>query len=470
MPVIPREGDRCRTRRVGRPAAMPSRRSRFAWVLLLGVLPGCMVGPDPTPPSIVAADAWHEDLVEGLTRGEVDPGAWWRGFDDPMLVDLVATAERNNFDLRTAASRIREARSLYGIAAADLYPELNAQGEAEFLDGNQANSSGLPVSDRELLQPRTRLRLGDRSLGQGAARHAGGGVRSAGADRGRPRHPRDHPGGGRSELHRGAIAAGTDHGVATDRRGPGRDRDARANAVPAGRGDRVLPPAGPGTAAGGGGEGALAGVRARGRDQPAVGADRGAGRAASRTLRGVRRGPRGPRSAEGDRGGHPRRRHSPPPRHPGRGTAGRRGRREHRRRGSRAVPLASTDRAGRLQQHAVRPARDAVESWRPARDRGVLADLHRGPAPFGDRRSERTGLSGAHVLRGDGLRRDRGRRDGPGRVRLESSRAGEAPAGGRHLRPGRHARDVAPRAGGRRSRGHCWISNANCSAPSRNSR
>ncbi|MHC4246151.1 MAG: efflux transporter outer membrane subunit [Planctomycetota bacterium] len=127
---------------------MPSRRSRFAWVLLLGVLPGCMVGPDPTPPSIVAADAWHEDLVEGLTRGEVDPGAWWRGFDDPMLVDLVATAERNNFDLRTAASRIREARSLYGIAAADLYPELNAQGEAEFLDGNQANSSGLPVSDQ----------------------------------------------------------------------------------------------------------------------------------------------------------------------------------------------------------------------------------------------------------------------------------------------------------------------------------
>ena len=36
----------------------PSRRSRFAGVLLLGVLPGCMVGPDPTPPSVVTADAW----------------------------------------------------------------------------------------------------------------------------------------------------------------------------------------------------------------------------------------------------------------------------------------------------------------------------------------------------------------------------------------------------------------------------
>ena len=116
-------------------------------MLALSALSGCMVGPDPTPPSVVTADAWHEDLVEGLNRGDVDPGAWWRGFDDPMLVDLVATAERNNFDLRTAASRIREARSLYGIAAADLYPELGATGEAEFLDGNQANSSGLPVSD-----------------------------------------------------------------------------------------------------------------------------------------------------------------------------------------------------------------------------------------------------------------------------------------------------------------------------------
>lgn len=117
-------------------------------MLLLAALPGCMVGPDPTPPSVVVGDAWHEELVEGLARGEVDPGAWWRGFDDPMLVDLVATAERNNFDLRTAASRIREARSLYGIAAADLYPEVGVTGEAEFLDGNQANSSGLPVSDQ----------------------------------------------------------------------------------------------------------------------------------------------------------------------------------------------------------------------------------------------------------------------------------------------------------------------------------
>ncbi len=120
----------------------------LASTILLGLLPGCMVGPDPTPPAVVVADAWHEDLVEGLSRAEVDPGAWWRAFDDPILVDLVATAERNNFDLRTAASRIREARSLYGIAAADLYPEINANGEAEFLDGNQANSSGLPVSDQ----------------------------------------------------------------------------------------------------------------------------------------------------------------------------------------------------------------------------------------------------------------------------------------------------------------------------------
>ena len=101
---------------------------------------GCMVGPDPTPPTSVNPDSWHEELVEGVSRERVDPGAWWKRFDDPMLVELIAVAERKNLDLRTAASRIREARSRYGIAAADLYPQITAGGEAEFTAGNQLSN------------------------------------------------------------------------------------------------------------------------------------------------------------------------------------------------------------------------------------------------------------------------------------------------------------------------------------------
>ena len=109
---------------------------------------GCMVGPDPTAPTSVGPDAWHAELVEGVSRERVDPGAWWKRFDDPMLVELIAIAEQKNLDLRTAASRIREARSLYGIAAADLYPQISAAGEADFVKGNRS-SSEFPGIERE---------------------------------------------------------------------------------------------------------------------------------------------------------------------------------------------------------------------------------------------------------------------------------------------------------------------------------
>ncbi|MDA1024788.1 MAG: efflux transporter outer membrane subunit [Planctomycetota bacterium] len=101
---------------------------------------GCMVGPDPTPPTTVNPDSWHAELVEGVSRERVDPGAWWKRFDDPMLVELIADAERKNLDLRTAASRIREARSRYGIAAADLYPQISAGADADFVAGSQLSS------------------------------------------------------------------------------------------------------------------------------------------------------------------------------------------------------------------------------------------------------------------------------------------------------------------------------------------
>ena len=61
---------------------------------------GCMVGPDPTPPSSVSPDSWHQELAEGVSRERVAPGAWWKRFDDPMLVELIAVAERKNLNLR----------------------------------------------------------------------------------------------------------------------------------------------------------------------------------------------------------------------------------------------------------------------------------------------------------------------------------------------------------------------------------
>lgn len=49
---------------------------------------------------------------------------WWRNFNDPVLDQLVAEAQRMNPDVRTAGLRIMEARAQLGIAGSTLYPQV----------------------------------------------------------------------------------------------------------------------------------------------------------------------------------------------------------------------------------------------------------------------------------------------------------------------------------------------------------
>lgn len=87
-----------------------------------------MVGPDYKPPEPQAPDQWHVTLTEGLSEEHREPSAWWQAFGDEQLDELILQAETKNLHLRTAASRIELARAQHGIAAADLYPSLNAGG------------------------------------------------------------------------------------------------------------------------------------------------------------------------------------------------------------------------------------------------------------------------------------------------------------------------------------------------------
>src|SRR6185436_20352314 len=55
---------------------------------------------------------------------------WWRNFNDPVLDQLVAEAQRVNPSVRTAGIRIMEARAQLGIAGSGLYPQVQqATGE-----------------------------------------------------------------------------------------------------------------------------------------------------------------------------------------------------------------------------------------------------------------------------------------------------------------------------------------------------
>ncbi|MFB6346730.1 MAG: efflux transporter outer membrane subunit [bacterium] len=76
------------------------------------------------------------------------PGRWWKTFGDTQLNQLVDTALRNNFDLKTAWSRLRQARARAEQEAASLYPTLDAtaNGELNRTDGTENDQLSLGLA------------------------------------------------------------------------------------------------------------------------------------------------------------------------------------------------------------------------------------------------------------------------------------------------------------------------------------
>jgi len=96
-------------------------------------LTGCAVGPEYRKPDIdmpvtylsrsAVAEAPARDNYEALAK-------WWTHLDDPILVRLIDAAVVNNFDIKKAESRLKEARYRRQISRADLVPSLSTSGSA----------------------------------------------------------------------------------------------------------------------------------------------------------------------------------------------------------------------------------------------------------------------------------------------------------------------------------------------------
>ncbi|MGM9491055.1 TolC family protein [Ideonella sp. YS5] len=82
----------------------------------------CAAIPEPRPPSIAA-----QATPAALPGGE---GPWWQDFGCPALDHLIATALRDNHDLRIAAARVKQARALADGAQADRLPQLGLAASA----------------------------------------------------------------------------------------------------------------------------------------------------------------------------------------------------------------------------------------------------------------------------------------------------------------------------------------------------
>jgi outer membrane protein, multidrug efflux system len=100
------------------------------------VLTSCLGPPYQTPPVVVPLH-WSETAA-GVREHQTPPDAWWSIFRDATLDQLILDAVSNNFDLRAATARLREARALHGITAARGKPQV--QGTAIASESQRSNA------------------------------------------------------------------------------------------------------------------------------------------------------------------------------------------------------------------------------------------------------------------------------------------------------------------------------------------
>jgi multidrug efflux system outer membrane protein len=114
---------------------------------LLGLLSGCMlVGPDYKTPPLQASAGFANQAQAGLSTDTVET-AWWRGFQDDRLNQLVVLALANNHDVRVATARIREARALLSETTFDRYPTVTARGF--YTRERLSKAQTIPGADRD---------------------------------------------------------------------------------------------------------------------------------------------------------------------------------------------------------------------------------------------------------------------------------------------------------------------------------
>ena len=108
-------------------------------LLASSMLAGCAVGPNYKPPSIALTPAFM--AAPAIDTAAMD-GAWWRGFDDPLLVALVDKAVAGNTDLAQARARIIQSRAAAKAAGAALLPTLDGTGGVDRIDQSRQTAIG----------------------------------------------------------------------------------------------------------------------------------------------------------------------------------------------------------------------------------------------------------------------------------------------------------------------------------------
>jgi multidrug efflux system outer membrane protein len=107
---------------------------RVPAALAIGALvAGCAIGPSYRRPELPAPSVFREAIADNESIADTP---WFEVFRDDALVALVKESLASNRDLRTAAARVEQARSLAAVQRGELFP--SASYEADASRGNDS--------------------------------------------------------------------------------------------------------------------------------------------------------------------------------------------------------------------------------------------------------------------------------------------------------------------------------------------
>lgn len=111
-------------------------------------LGGCKVAPYSAPAKAEVPGSWQNAASQ---HPPGDLSTWWKRFHDPMLDRLIAVGLERSLDLREAAARIQEARTLREVAGAgdEIQIDANASGIRK---RSSANNAFVPPTSRTTSQ------------------------------------------------------------------------------------------------------------------------------------------------------------------------------------------------------------------------------------------------------------------------------------------------------------------------------
>lgn len=94
-------------------------------VIVFLMLTACTMGPAYVRPDSAPPQTWNNSENTALNKGAWPEQTWWKTFSMPELDSLMETAVTQNFDIKAAAARIDQVRSLERITGANLFPDLS---------------------------------------------------------------------------------------------------------------------------------------------------------------------------------------------------------------------------------------------------------------------------------------------------------------------------------------------------------